>query len=151
MIFWPKERGNLPSTVDRLPVRARLKMEIDSSGFVPWLQNIFAQADQIANLTNPADWRDSEVAELPNHDTGDQTLIFQAWQIDLAALANQENAGLAVIVSFEYGLDCHKIQIRGHEITYSGKAPASFLNNSPELTAITESLIQAMMQPMILT
>lgn len=85
MIFWPKERGNLPSTVDRLPVRDRRKMEI-------------------ANFTNPADWRDSEVAELPNHDAGDQTLIFQAWQIDLAALANQENAGLAVIVSFEYGL-----------------------------------------------
>lgn len=149
MLFQPKEHGFFPSTADRLPIRARLKMEIDQSGFVPFLKTLFAQADQIANLTNSDSWRDSEIIQLPNTDETNQSLTYQAVQIDLGALANQENPYLAVNVRFEYGLDGHNMQIRGHEITYTGKAPATFLGDSPELRPVTEALIQAMMRPLV--
>ena len=149
MLFQLKEHGSFPSAADKLPLRARLGLEIDRSGFLPFLQSLFSSADQIANLPNPNSWRGSEIIKLPNADENDHSLTYQAVQIDLGTLANQENPYLAIKVHFEYGLDGHLMQIRGHEITYTGKSPATFLGDSPELQQVTDALIQAMMRPLV--
>ncbi len=150
MLFEPKEHGDDASMFDRLPIKARLAIEIYNSGFVPFLQSLFSSADQIANLTNLNSWRDSEIIQLPN-DPDNQSITYQGWQIDLRAIDNQENAGLAITVRFEYGLDGHSMRIDGHETTYNGKAPKNFNQESEEVDVIKDALIQAMLIPQVLS
>jgi len=149
MLFGLKEHGSFPAAADRLPLKARLWLEIDQSGFLPFLQSLFSSADKIANLTNPNSWRGSEIFKLTNEDEADQSITYQAVQIDLGAVINQENAGLAIMVRFEYGLDGNTMQINGHEITYSGKAPKDFRQESEEVGVIKDALIQAMLIPQV--
>lgn len=160
-LFHPKEHDCPVPGLDSLPPEIKLNLAIKRSGVITFVENLFQSADLIANLSEPNDWKKSQITTCPNDDPDDPWITYVATQTSLLAIserislpspAKQRIPFLSVLFSFKFQtLGQHIMKIEGHEVTYEGPMPEDFTQETTELQEITDAFIQAMMKPMVFT